>query len=63
MMLHNRTPCFHGCKEDAVAVYYFSHGCYCSPVTVQPLCLHHARRSGSEIGSMELIKDLTETIC
>jgi len=58
-MNHNPTPCFHGCNEPAVAVFYFPHGCYCSHATVQSLCLHHAHRSRSEVGDMELIKDLS----
>lgn len=59
-MMHNPTPC-HLCSDPAVAVFYFSHGCYCDPTTVQPLCISHAHKSGPAAGgSMELIKDLTE---
>ena len=53
------TKC-HLCGSDAVAVFYFSQGCHCDTTTVQPLCLHHAYKSGSTTGTMELIKDLTD---
>lgn len=53
------TKC-HLCGADAVAVFYFSQGCFCDKTTVQPLCIHHAHKSGSSSGSMELIKDLTD---
>jgi hypothetical protein len=60
VMPHNPTPC-HLCGLAAVAVFYFSRGCYCNPSTVQSLCEHHARKSGPAAGgTMELIKDLTE---
>ena len=56
---HLPTKC-HLCDDHAIAVFYFSHGCYCNRSTVQPLCLHHAHRSGPpDGGSKELIKDLT----
>jgi hypothetical protein len=61
MANHNPTPC-HLCDSPAVAVFYFSHGCVCSPATVQPLCLHHTQKSRPPVksgGSIELIKDLT----
>jgi hypothetical protein len=58
-MNHLPTKC-HLCDHHAVAVYYFSRGCYCDPSTVQPLCLHHAHKSRPVLnGTMELIKDLT----
>lgn len=60
MTPHFPTQC-HLCSVDAVAVFYFSHGCYCNDTTVQPLCLHHVYTSGPAVsgGSMEMIKDLT----
>ena len=58
-MLYLPTKC-HLCDYAAVAVFYFSRGCYCDLTTVQPLCLHHAYRSHPvPSGTMELIKDLT----
>jgi hypothetical protein len=48
-----------------VAVFRFAYGCYCDPAQRQPLCLHHAIKSGAargpngEPGTMELIEDLT----
>jgi hypothetical protein len=56
---HHPTVC-HLCGAPAVAVFYFSHGCYCDPTTVQPLCAHHAHKSGPGTGGgMELVKDLS----
>lgn len=52
------TKC-HLCDSLAVAVFYFSQGCYCNNMPVQPLCSQHAYKSGSTCGTKELIKDLT----
>jgi hypothetical protein len=50
----------HLCDDEAVAVFEFSHGCLCSSDRIQPLCLHHARKSApTEGGTMLLIEDLT----
>lgn len=50
----------HLCEDEAVAIFRFSHGCYCDPTEVQPLCLHHAHKSGPAAGgTMDLIEDLT----
>lgn len=58
-MNHNPTHC-HLCSHEAVAIFFFSHGCVCDKSTIQPLCEHHARKAQPlEPGTMELIKDLT----
>lgn len=59
---HLPTKCLlcNHCKDaaEAVAVFYFSHGCACRQETVQPLCAQHAFKA-TPIVDMELIKDLT----
>jgi hypothetical protein len=50
----------HLCDGEAVAVFWFDKGCYCDEAQRQPLCLHHAYKSGpAKGGTMELIEDLS----
>jgi len=48
------------CKDKAVALFEFSHGCACDDSRYQYLCTHHAFKSRSRCGgTMVLIEDLT----
>lgn len=50
----------HLCDNEAIGLFYFSEGCYCDMTKDQPLCLHHAFKSGpNNGGAMILIEDLT----
>jgi hypothetical protein len=46
------------CGSPAVALFWFSQGCACSPERLQPLCAQHAIRATPR-GSMEMVRDLT----
>ena len=49
------------CGKEAIAIFFFSEGCYCDESKVQALCLHHAMKSGPpDGGTMQLMTDLTQ---
>ena len=47
------------CDDLAVAIFYFSNGCYHYDSKIQSLCAHHSYNSEPRYGTMELIQDLT----
>lgn len=50
----------HLCHDEALGIFYFSRGCYCNDSKIQPLCLHHSRKSTpKQGGTMQLLIDLT----
>ena len=53
------TKC-HLCDTEAIAIFCFTKGCYCDKTEIQPLCLHHAYKSGpNNDGAMILLEDLS----
>lgn len=38
---HDPVPCRFGCRDAAVAIVHYQHGCHCWPDPVQALCAQH----------------------